>query len=435
MKLRPLETVNGLLKSIGKISTPLCRCTIIALAITLPAILSGTKVYSQCTPPSMKFRSPTLVGGRDGRVGATYKFANVATGIDCYITIQALSGGAALGEIDNTTQGYNDAWQPYVTAGARSTSYLDWKINFKKAGTTTDTLLPCLAITAIDVDGDGSQLKEFIVASTPGAYAVDPYTTLSVTFDGTNSTAIGSYVTVPNIDTNARQAMFQMNFTNVSTIIYRNGSMSTKSTTDERHTCIYFKSFFEFGLIALPVNLLSFNAKKQAEAVQLTWKVADEQNMLHYTVQRSYDGENWTSLGKVNAMNIAGTTHTYVFYDRGAGAGTVHYRLQHTNNQEQASLSSVVTINNNTGGLSVNCPTLISGSNITLQLQAPANDEYTFSLYSLQGQLIKRLPYQAQKGNNQVQMNIPATRPTGVYLLTAQNRQGVVVHKNTLLLQ
>ncbi|MFN8166572.1 MAG: hypothetical protein U0X76_10525 [Bacteroidia bacterium] len=39
-----------------------------------------------------------------------------------------------------------------------------WQFRFKIAGTTTDTILPPLAITGIDIDGDGN-LKEFIEAT------------------------------------------------------------------------------------------------------------------------------------------------------------------------------------------------------------------------------------------------------------------------------
>lgn len=435
MKLQTLETVTGIFKHIGKSCILSRQCAIFTLATSF-LIVTDTAVHAQCTPPSMSFKNPTLISGRAGRVGATYKFANVATGIDCHIQILALAGGAALGEIDNTTQGYFDAWQPYVTAGANATSYLDWKISFKKANTTTDTMLRCLAITAIDVDGDGSKLREFIVASTPGAYAVDPNTSLSVTFDGVNSTAIASYVTVPSIDTNARKAMFQMNFTNVSTIVYRNGSISSKSTTDDRHTCIYFKSFFNNGLILLPVNLLSFNARSMQDGIQLNWKVTQEENMLHYTVQRSTDGINWTNIGKVNAMNVNNATHTYVYHDKNAGTGTLHYRLQQTDTREQTTLSTVVSVNNNGGKLVINTPTLINGKSIPIQIQTTANEEYTFSLYTMQGQLVSRQQYAAQNGTVQTtQFNLSGKSATGIYMLIAQNRQGNIVYRNSLLLQ
>src|SRR5688572_9614467 len=235
--------------------------TISSLLLLAQFSVLNLQSNAQCSnAPSLVFSNPVLISGTDGQVGAIYRFPNVAPGMDAHIQILALGNGALLGEIDNTTQGYFDAWQPYVTAGANDTSWLDRHISFKIGGTNTDTVLPCLAVTAIDVDGDNSSLKEFIRASTPGAFAVDPFTTLQVTFDGVNSQAIGQVTTIPLIDTNRREAMFQMNFANVSSIIYRNGSISTKANVDVRHTCIYFKPFWHDILVILPVKLHSFTA-------------------------------------------------------------------------------------------------------------------------------------------------------------------------------
>ena len=131
-----------------------------------------------------------------------------------------------------------------AVAPANDSSYIDWKIDFKVAGTTIDTMLPKVAVTAIDVDGDGSNLKEFIVASTPGTFGLAPDTYLQYTFDGVVSTAISKVDNFPLIDTSQRKAMFQMNFKNVSSILYRNGAVSTYGSDEIRQTCIYFKSFF-----------------------------------------------------------------------------------------------------------------------------------------------------------------------------------------------
>jgi hypothetical protein len=222
-------------RTIALNGNPIPRCATMYRStrryILIPAILLLLSLSSmaQCIMPSMVFANPTLVSGSSGQIGAIYRFANVTPGIDCTIQVVNLAGGAQLNQMDATVQGYYNAWQPYVTAGGSGTSYLDWKIQFKIGGTNTNTILPCLAITAVDVDGDGSKLKEFIVASTPGAFAVDPNTVLNVSFDGVNSKAVGTVITVPNIDTAARKNMFQMNFANVSTIYYRNGSISTKA--------------------------------------------------------------------------------------------------------------------------------------------------------------------------------------------------------------
>ena len=132
---------------------------------------------SQCSAPTMSFHSPVLIAGTDGQQGAVYLFQNVLPGVDAHIEVLGLYGGATLYNIDDTTGiGYYDAFQPYVGAAPNDSSYIDWKITFKVSGTNDDTTLECLAVTGVDVDGDGAYLQEFIEAATPGSIAVDSAT-------------------------------------------------------------------------------------------------------------------------------------------------------------------------------------------------------------------------------------------------------------------
>ncbi|MEO8582369.1 MAG: hypothetical protein ABI415_01160, partial [Flavitalea sp.] len=215
------------------------------LATMLVLLLQGTigqSLMAQCNnAPTLKFHSPVLLSGTDKQQGAVYNFAEVIPGLDAHVEIVGLYGGATLYNIDDSTgTGYYDAFQPYVGASANDTSYIDWKITFKKGGTLVDTMLACLAVTGVDVDGDGKALKEFIEAATPGSFAVDPYTNLSVSFDGVRSKAISPIANIPNIDTSHLEAMFQMNFTNITSLEYRNGAITT-GIAQIRQTCIYFK--------------------------------------------------------------------------------------------------------------------------------------------------------------------------------------------------
>jgi hypothetical protein len=60
--------------------------------------------------------------------------------------------------------------------------------------------LPVLAITGVDVDGDGSALKEFIEAEHQEV-RVDPFSNLTVTFDGYEARRCHPLLTYPLIDT------------------------------------------------------------------------------------------------------------------------------------------------------------------------------------------------------------------------------------------
>ena len=395
-------------------------------------LLTSLSALSQCIPPSMVFKTPALISGVDGSIGAVYKFSNVTTGVDATIEVVNLVGGAGLNQMDNTSQGYYDAWQPYVTAGGNATSYLDWKITFKKAGTMTDTILTCLAITAVDIDGDGSRLKEFIVASTPGAYAVDPNTYLTVSFDGVNSHATGTVLTVPNIDTNQRRYMFQMNFSNVSTIYYRNGSVSTKAAFDVRHTCIYFKSFFETDLITLPVRLTAFTAKIVTEGTALQWTLAQVNDVQHFTIQRSTDGGHWNDVGKVNVVQ---GVMNYAFTDKTSGVGRVYYRLQQTDMNGSTSFSRMLSVNHaGNGSVGVIIPTIVNKT-VPVQLETPVAESYHIAVYNSVGSLVSQRSYAAQAGINSLQLDLPGQTAAGTYLVAVRNAYGAIISRTRILVQ
>jgi hypothetical protein len=419
-----LKTMNAYFTAWLRHCVPLC-------SLIFAGILFSQSAISQCTPPSMTFKTPTLISGTGGSVGAVYLFTDVIPGVDATIQVMALVGGAGLNQMDNTSQGYYDAWQPYVTAGGNATSYLDWKITFKKGGTMIDSILPCLAITAVDIDGDNSRLREFIVASTPGAYAVDPFTYLTVGFDGVNSTATGQVYTVPSIDTAETQYMFQMNFNNVSTIYYRNGSISTKPTIDVRHTCIYFKSFFDTEIL-LPLRIVSFTAKNAHTGIALDWTVADEKDVLYYTVQKSKDGTSWGDIGKVNAQP---GVLKYSFVDPVGSTGKIYYRLKQTATYGDESFSRMIGINNAGGSLNVTIPTMVANNNIAIELEAPEKEVYHFAVYNSQGSVVKQRSYSVQAGINNLQLDVPAQSPSGVYMVAVRNTQGVVVSRTRILVQ
>jgi hypothetical protein len=415
----------------GKHRPPVFR----TLLATLLLFLLNFQASAQCNgAPDMVFQTPVLISGTDGVPGAVYRFSNVCTGVDATIEIMSLNGGALLGEIDNTTQGYYDAWQPYVTAGANDTSFLEWKITFLKAGTNTDTVMPCVAITAVDCDGDNANLKEFIQAATPGAYAVSTPTTLSISYDGVYNKAIGSIVTIPLIDTAHREAMFQMNFQNISQVIYRNGSISTKNTIDVRHTCIYFKPFFYNSFIILPVKLVSLQAKEISHQTVISWSVMDEQNMSHYTVQKSTDGIAWTSIDQVSAINST-LTHTYYSNDAAVSAGVTYYRLQQTDQLNRSSYSPVIHIGNNKAGeLAINCATVIN-KKMSIQVNASTIDDYTIRIHSLQGQLLSQQKYTVPAGFSNMTVALPLSSATGMYVVTITNKQGRRVYSSKVLSQ
>src|SRR5450432_440820 len=139
--------------------------------LTIISILFFSFTQAQ-TAPKLKFRQPQLVSGINGMVGATYKFANVTTGVDAFITIEDINNGAILVNIDDSTVGYYDAWQPTVGGpNVAGTSYIKWSIEFKTSAGSVYTFTAVDA-AAIDIDGDNGSISEFVGVNGQSSYDV-----------------------------------------------------------------------------------------------------------------------------------------------------------------------------------------------------------------------------------------------------------------------
>ncbi|HNS12462.1 MAG TPA: T9SS type A sorting domain-containing protein [Bacteroidia bacterium] len=302
------------------------------LKLFFPAILFSAMGFAQQSSASLTFINPTLVSGTAGAVNAVYKFQNVTDGVDARVTLSAISNGATVSNVDipSSTTGYNPAFQPTVTIASGSssnpkTSYIEWQIRFKKAGTDTDTTLDNVSATAIDVDGNNS-IQERVQAYTPSSYSVNSPNELTISTDGTSVTALGSTTDYSGIDSSIKAVMFQMNFLNVNLITYRTGGVNKTSSTT-RQFSIYFKAFFT-EWTPLPVELVFFDASvNKQNKVDLSWTTASETNNAFFSIERSDGSENFIEIAVISGSGNSTQTRNYKYRDEFPLKGESYYRL------------------------------------------------------------------------------------------------------------
>ena len=401
---------------------------ITAIAFFIASLFS-LQVMAQCSAPTLKFHSPVLLSGTDGQQGAIYLFQNVIPNVDAHVEISGLYGGATLYNIDDSAGvGYYDAFQPYVGAAPNDTSYIDWKITFKVSGTSNDTMLACLSVTGVDVDGDGAALREFIEAATPGSIAIDPYSILQVTSDGVKSKATATVYNIPLIDTAHHEAMFQMNFTNISTLHYRNGAISTYPDPQIRQTCIYFKPFLQsFGL--LPVKILSFTAKSAGDFTSLEWSASNEIDIINYIIEKSTDGSIWKDV-QIIYPGSSTTINNYFVTDLENNSSNCYYRLKQINNRGLVNYSKVIQVQNfRLNRKSVTHNTMIKNS-MNFQIYGTTKDQYTVEYYTTAGLKIKQDRFQIHSGINFQVAHFTSNLSSGVYFLVVKNIKGQQIYNS-----
>lgn len=96
----------------------------------------------------------------------------------------------------------------------------------------------------------------------------------------------------------------------------------------------------------LPITLLHFDAvKANNNTAMLHWSTATELNTSHFEVERSSNGKNFTSIGKVTANGNTTTTRSYKLPDFSPLAGPNYYRLKTVDIDGKLDYSTIAILN------------------------------------------------------------------------------------------
>ncbi len=208
----------------------------LAWVLLLMIGLSGT-----AQAVSLSFTTFSLESGTDLQPGAVYRFDDVTTGVDALVTVVSLNNGATLSQIDDATNpptaGVWEALQPQYTGVDGSVTL---NVEFVTADTSTSTTIANFTASAVDVDGDGISLTEFVEFSDFDRYTLESTTNLNVTESGTSTRFQANTVaTVPGIGTAATENIASVVYEDISSFAITLGSEGT-STAFPRLTSINF---------------------------------------------------------------------------------------------------------------------------------------------------------------------------------------------------
>ncbi len=95
---------------------------------------------------------------------------------------------------------------------------------------------------------------------------------------------------------------------------------------------------------SLPVRLQRFSVVEKDAAVELSWITATEKNSNRFEIQRSTDGESWTTIGLKKAKGESNVSLTYRFSDSYPVAGINYYRLKMIDHDETFDYSRIESV-------------------------------------------------------------------------------------------
>lgn len=161
--------------------------------------------------------------------------------------------------------------------------------------------------------------------------------------------------------------------------------MSTVGFTSYSPISIGFKSV-EGGL---PIELLSFEAKKEESDVRIDWTTLTEKDNDYFTIERSVDGTVFEAIAVVEGQGTSLTRNDYTYLDRDAVSGTLYYRLKQTDYDGSFTYSSMVSVYIKMDGVQVNIyPNPSNGSNLNMDLSGFDNEMKFIQIINTSGQTV-----------------------------------------------
>lgn len=136
-----------------------------------------------------------------------------------------------------------------------------------------------------------------------------------------------------------------------------------------------FSGFFISGQseAALPVTLVSFQAKKREHEAYLQWQTSAEINSNAFEIERSTDGKQWYFLGQVMAKGSGATRTDYSYTDAHPQAGANMYRLKMEDMDGSFAYSRIAVVEFETERVAIYPNPAISVSSVHVKGLKPEN--------------------------------------------------------------
>lgn len=179
-------------------------------------------------------------------------------------------------------------------------------------------------------------------------FSIEPSTNLGASY------TVGLYYTTAELGGNAPSNLKILK-TDAASVAGADGSNSVIGSTTYsayREGYVFYAAFTGFSKfflidpsVALPVTLLSFDGALSGNNIQLNWKTSSERNSKYFELQKSYDGNTFVALGKINAAGTSSNERNYSFVDT-KPAEVNYYRLKMVDADGRSITSKTILIKN-----------------------------------------------------------------------------------------
>ncbi|MFM2358302.1 MAG: hypothetical protein RLY16_295 [Bacteroidota bacterium] len=227
-----------------------------------------------------------------------------------------------------------------------------------------------------------------------------------------------------NIENSGATAYLVDRFTNTEMPLISNTSnqipVVVTNTAASKATNRWFIVYKSLG--TLPVRFISVNAGRTNHAITVNWKVANEQELNKYEIERSLDGLLFRTCQTISASNANANQGQYQITDLQAPETTVFYRVKSIDIAGKTQLSAIVKVApiKNNQQISI-VPNPVTNHLLNLDIALKQAGKYQLALVNQNGVTVWTQSIILTTGNTQYGIHLPTGIAKGIYQLKVTN--------------
>ena len=181
--------------------------------------------------------------------------------------------------------------------------------------------------------------------------------------------------------------------------------------------------------VPLGINFISFSGKLDRGNANLIWTTSKENEPVYYSIERSYDGTNFSSIGMLpgrNNPNAANNTYKLTDFDI---RSTVWYRVAMFSKDGHKKYSRIIILDDKTINFGLTSVINPFSTKLDFGITVSENSRIDATLMSISGNAVRKESFNVYEGANNLTINNTETLAAGMYILQIRNKDQVINKK------
>jgi len=179
----------------------------------------------------------------------------------------------------------------------------------------------------------------------------------------------------------------------------------------------------------LDIDFLSFHGMLVDSKAQLTWTTSQENEPVHYVVEKSLNGTDFTEAGKVDAHNNGNSKNHYTFNDPSAVGTRAWYRIVIVHANGKKKYSSSIRLYNQAPDFELSNVVNPFASRMSFDVTVSSTRMIQADLIDVAGRVVLSGRHLVQAGTNNITVNSTSGLPSGIYTLRVSSNDKFVTHR------